>query len=52
VQEDIPTLLEQASQAHPGVSYSITQPLGLQDEIIRLIHLSVLGAATTTDNKD
>eukprot|EP00601_Ochromonadales_sp_CCMP2298_P019461 CAMPEP_0173301602 /NCGR_PEP_ID=MMETSP1143-20121109/17882_1 /TAXON_ID=483371 /ORGANISM="non described non described, Strain CCMP2298" /LENGTH=182 /DNA_ID=CAMNT_0014242133 /DNA_START=241 /DNA_END=789 /DNA_ORIENTATION=+ len=34
VQEDIPALMLQAAAAHPGTQYSITEPLGLQEEQI------------------
>lgn len=44
VQEDIPALMAKAAEAFPGVQYSITGPLGMQDEIIGLVHASVAAA--------
>ncbi len=28
IQEDIPRMVEEAAQAHPGLSYSIAKPIG------------------------
>lgn len=41
VQEDIPTLMKEASLQYPDVSYTITAPLGLQNGIIQLIDQAV-----------
>jgi sirohydrochlorin ferrochelatase len=40
-QEDIPALMKTAASEHPGTSYSITEPLGVQDGIIDLISKSI-----------
>jgi len=36
--EDIPALAEEAAARHPGVSWSITQPLGIDSRIADLMH--------------
>jgi len=41
VQEDIPTLLEEAASIFPGVEWALSQPLGLQAEIPRLMQRAV-----------
>ena len=51
VQEDIPEMMRMAAAEHSGVhelEYSITEPLGVQDQILELIHLSI----TTRADKD
>jgi sirohydrochlorin ferrochelatase len=40
-QEDIPALLAAAALDYPGTSYSITEPLGVQEGIIDLIAKSI-----------
>ena len=40
-QEDIPNLLTEASEMYPGISFSITEPLGVHDGIIDLISQSI-----------
>ena len=47
VQEDIPRLLCEAAGDHPGVTYSITAPLGLQEGIVQLID-SAVGEAVSS----
>ena len=37
VKEDIPALLEEAAVGHPGVSYSMTAPLGMHEDVLKLI---------------
>lgn len=34
---DIPRMVEEAASKHPGVTYSVTEPLGLHDKIIEVI---------------
>ena len=34
---DIPRMVEEAAATHPGVTYSVTEPLGLHDKIIEVI---------------
>ncbi len=41
VAEDIPTLLEEAASIFPGVEWALSQPLGLQAEIPRLMQMAV-----------
>ena len=41
VQEDIPTLLEEAASIFPGVSWALSQPLGLQADIPKLMQRAV-----------
>jgi sirohydrochlorin ferrochelatase len=41
VLDDIPLLMKTAAEKHPKVPYVITKPLGMQDEIIGLIHNSI-----------
>jgi len=41
VQEDIPTLLEEAASIFPGVEWALSKPLGLQSEIPRLMQRAV-----------
>ena len=41
VVEDIPTLMEEAASIFPGVGWALSQPLGLQAEIPRLMQLAV-----------
>lgn len=41
VQEDIPSLLAAAASNHPGTEYSVTETLGVQDEILDLIESAV-----------
>ncbi len=36
--EDIPTLAAEAAARHPGVTWSITQPLGIDPRIADLMH--------------
>lgn len=36
--EDIPALVEAAAAQHPGISWSITQPLGIDPRIADLMH--------------
>jgi len=35
--EDIPRLVEEAARRHAGVSYYVTEPLGVHDNIIEVI---------------
>lgn len=37
VKEDIPTLLEEAASRHPGIHYSMTAPLGMHEDVLKLI---------------
>ena len=37
VQEDIPSLLEEAAAQNPGIPYTITEPLGMHKDVVRLI---------------
>ena len=37
VMEDIPTMLEEAAAGHPGVPYLLTAPLGMHEDVLRLI---------------
>ena len=41
VQEDIPALMREASLQFPDVTYSITEPLGIQNGIVELISQSI-----------
>lgn len=44
VQEDIPEMMRAAAAEHMDIhelEYSITEPLGLQEKILELIHLSI-----------
>lgn len=41
VVEDIPTLMEEAASIFPGVGWALSQPLGLQADIPRLMQLAV-----------
>ncbi|GAB5029710.1 sirohydrochlorin ferrochelatase-like [Nannochloropsis oceanica] len=41
VAEDIPTLLEEAASIFPGVEWALSQPLGSQAEIPRLMQMAV-----------
>ena len=44
VQEDIPNMMREAAAEHATireVEYSITEPLGVQEKILELIHLSI-----------
>ncbi len=41
VVEDIPTLMEEAASIFPGVGWALSQPLGLQAEIPRLMQMAV-----------
>lgn len=41
VVEDIPTLMEEAASIFPGVEWALSQPLGLQAEIPRLMQKAV-----------
>ena len=41
VVEDIPTLMEEAASIFPGVGWALSQPLGLQAEIPRLMQAAV-----------
>ena len=41
VQEDIPSLMREASLQHPGVTYAITAPLGVQDGVVDIIAKAV-----------
>lgn len=43
VQEDIPEMMRAAAAEHSGVQleYSITEPLGVQEKILELIHQSI-----------
>jgi len=35
--EDIPRMVEEAARRHPGVSYYVTEPLGVHENIIEVI---------------
>ncbi|MCK5709366.1 MAG: hypothetical protein KAI07_02400 [Deltaproteobacteria bacterium] len=35
--QDIPNLVKDAAMKHPGVSYHVTEPLGIQENIIEVI---------------
>ena len=35
--QDIPRLVTEAASSHPGVAYTVTEPLGLHDKIIEVI---------------
>ena len=37
VQEDIPSLLEEAAAQNPGIPYTITAPLGMHKNVLALI---------------
>ncbi len=41
VQIDIPNLVEIASREYPTIPYVITEPVGMDDEIIKLINNSI-----------
>lgn len=41
VQEDIPALMAAAAEKYPEVAYSITRPLGKQEQILELIHNAI-----------
>ena len=45
VQEDIPALLKEAATQFPGVTYTITSPLGSQEGILGLIYAAVKSEA-------
>ena len=45
VQEDIPALMKEAASLFPGVTYTITSPLGSQDGILGLIDAAVKNEA-------
>lgn len=38
VKEDIPRLMSEAASEFPTVPYTITEPLGVQDSLLDLIH--------------
>ncbi|CAM9368221.1 unnamed protein product [Choristocarpus tenellus] len=42
VTSDIPALMETASQKHPGVSWVVSNPLGLQELMPQVMHATVL----------
>jgi sirohydrochlorin ferrochelatase len=46
VQEDIPALLKEARTEFPGTDYIITEPIGMQEEVVDLISKSILSAVT------
>lgn len=35
--QDIPKMVNEAASSHPGVSYTVSEPLGLHDKIIEVI---------------
>ena len=37
VQEDIPQILNEAAAAHPGIPFFLTEPLGMHEEVLRLV---------------
>jgi sirohydrochlorin ferrochelatase len=41
VTEDIPRLMSEAAERHPGATYDITDPLGMQEEILSLIDVAI-----------
>lgn len=41
IQEDIPALLQDAASMHPSTSYQLTEPLGLQPQVVELIANSI-----------
>jgi sirohydrochlorin ferrochelatase len=41
VQEDIPSLLRIAAADYPDVSFTITEPLGMEEMIVQLIKTSI-----------
>mmetsp|Transcript_20446 Transcript_20446/g.20564 ORF Transcript_20446/g.20564 Transcript_20446/m.20564 type:complete len:165 (+) Transcript_20446:128-622(+) len=41
VTQDIPQLMKEAAKPHAGISYTISNPLGIQKEIVSLIHTSI-----------
>ena len=41
VQEDIPSLLEEAAAQNPGIPYTITDPLGMHKDVVRIIEDTV-----------
>lgn len=41
VQEDIPTLMKEASSLNNNTKYKITEPLGVQDKILELIDTAI-----------
>jgi sirohydrochlorin ferrochelatase len=47
VQVDIPKLMEEAAQEHPGTHFTITDPLGAEDSLMNLIANKVVETAKT-----
>lgn len=41
---DIPTLAAEAAVAHPGVSYVVSEPLGLDPRMAEIMHRRILEA--------
>ena len=41
VQEDIPSLMKEASSVNNNINYKITDPLGVQDKILELIDTAI-----------
>ncbi len=35
--QDIPNMVKQAADGHPGVSYKVTEPLGIHEKIVEVI---------------
>ena len=35
--QDIPRMVQEAASSHPGVTYTVTEPLGLHDKIIEVV---------------
>jgi len=35
--QDIPSMVKEAARNHPGVSFRVTEPLGLHDKIIEVV---------------
>ena len=47
VREDVPALMASAAEKFPGVRYSITEPLGMQENLSALIHSSIMGSMSS-----
>ena len=50
VKEDIPNLLDEAAAGHPGIPYSLTAPLGMHEDVLRLIDDTVKKSVKDQEN--
>ena len=47
VREDVPALMASAAEKFPGVKYSITEPLGMQENLSALIHSTIMSSMSS-----